>query len=70
VSLTRAQMSINLLEQMVPIEGFGTGGRDPARARPVDLTVLPWAPGSASVPGDQLGHRPPELGRVCGRSYL
>lgn len=69
VSLTRAQMSINLLEQMVPIEGFEPVGEIRLVPDPSTFTVLPWAPGSASVLCDQLGHDRLNWG-ACGRSYL
>jgi len=69
VSLTRAQMSINLLEQMVPIDGFEPVGEIRLVPDPSTFTVLPWAPGSASVLCDQLGHDRLNWG-ACGRSYL
>lgn len=69
VSLTRAQMSINLLEQMVPIEGFEPVGEIRLVPDPSTFTVLPWASGSASVLCDQLGHDRLNWG-ACGRSYL
>lgn len=69
VSLTRAQASINLLEQMVPIDGFEPVGEIRLVPDPSTFTVLPWAPGSASVLCDQLGHDRLNWG-ACGRSYL
>jgi glutamine synthetase len=69
VSLTRAQMSINLLEQMIPIDGFEPVGEIRLVPDPSTFTVLPWAPGSASVLCDQLGHDRQNWG-ACGRSYL
>lgn len=69
VSLTRAQMSINMLEQMIPIDGFEPIGEIRLVPDPATFTVLPWAPGSASVLCDQLGHDRLNWG-ACGRSYL
>ena len=69
VSLTRAQMSINLLEQMIPIEGFEPVGEIRLVPDLSTFTVLPWAPGSASILCDQLGHDRVDWG-ACGRSYL
>jgi glutamine synthetase len=69
VSLTRAQMSINMLEQMVAIDGFEPVGEIRLVPDPSTFTVLPWAPGSASVMCDQLGHDRVNWG-ACTRSYL
>ena len=69
VSLTRAQMSINLLEEVVPIDGFEPVGEIRLVADPSTFTVLPWVPASASVLCDQLGHDRLNWG-ACGRSYL
>ncbi len=69
VGLTRAQMSINLLEQMVPIEGMEPVGEIRLVPDPATFSVLPWAPGSASVLCDQLGHDRTDWG-ACPRSFL
>ena len=69
VSLTRAQMSINLLEEVVPIDGFEPVGEIRLVPDPSTFTVLPWVPASASVLCDQLGHDRLNWG-ACGRSYL
>jgi glutamine synthetase len=69
VSLTRAQMSINMLEQMVPIDGFEPVGEIRLVPDPSTFTVLPWVPASASVLCDQLGHDRLNWG-ACTRSYL
>jgi glutamine synthetase len=69
VSLTRAQMSINMLETMIAIDGFEPIGEIRLVPDPATFTVLPWAPGSASVLCDQLGHDRLNWG-ACGRSYL
>ena len=69
VSLTRAQMAINLLEDPVFIEGMEPVGEIRLVPDPDTFTVLPWAPGSASVLCDQLDHDRLDWG-VCPRSYL
>jgi len=56
VGLTRAQMSINLLEEVVPIEGMEPVGEIRLVPDPATFTVLPWSPGSASVLCNQLDH--------------
>lgn len=69
VSLTRAQMSINLLEQMVHVEGMEPVGEIRLVPDPATFTVLPWTRASASVLCDQLGHDRLNWG-ACPRSYL
>lgn len=69
VGLTRAQMAINLLEQVVPIEGMEPVGEIRLVPDAATFTVLPWAPGSASVLCDQLDHDRTDWG-ACPRSYL
>ena len=69
VSLTRAQMSINLLEQLQHVEGMEPVGEIRLVPDADTFTVLPWAPGSASVLCDQLGHDRRDWG-ACPRSYL
>lgn len=69
VSLTRAQMSINLLENMVFIEGMEPVGEIRLVPDPATFTVLPWTEGSASIMCDQLGHDRLDWG-ACPRSYL
>ena len=69
VSLTRAQMAINLLEQVVPIEGMEPVGEIRLVPDPATFTVLPWSPGSASVLCDQLDHDRTDWG-ACPRSFL
>src|SRR4051794_32895691 len=54
--LTRAQMSINLLEQVVPTEGMEPVGDIRLVPAPATFTVLPWSPGSARVLCNQLDH--------------
>jgi glutamine synthetase len=69
VSLTRAQMSINLLEQVIHIEGMEPVGEIRLLPDPATFTLLPWAPASASLLCDQLGHDRLNWG-ACPRSYL
>lgn len=69
VSLTRAQMAINVLEQLIDIEGMEPVGEIRLLPDPATFTVLPWARGSASVLCDQVGHDRKDWG-ACPRSYL
>lgn len=69
VSLTRAQMSINLLEQVIPIDGMEPVGEIRLVPDPATFTVLPWVPASASVLCDQWGHDRRDWG-ACPRTYL
>ena len=69
VGLTRAQMSIDLLEQVVPIEGMEPVGEIRLVPDPAAFSVLPWSPGSASVLCDQLDHDRTDWG-ACPRSFL
>jgi glutamine synthetase len=69
VSLTRAQMSISLLEQVIDIAGMEPVGEIRLVPDPDTFRVLPWAPGSASVLCEQLDHDRTDWG-ACPRSYL
>jgi len=69
VGLTRAQMSINLLEQVVPVAGMEAVGEIRLVPDPGTFSVLPWSPGSASVLCDQLDHDRADWG-ACPRSFL
>jgi len=62
-------MSINMLEQMVHIEGMEPVGEIRLVADPATFTVLPWSAGSASILCDQVGHDRRDWG-ACPRSYL
>ena len=66
VSLTRAQMAINVLEQLVDIDGMEPVGEIRLVPDPTTFTTLPWAPGSASVLCDQVGHDRQDWG-ACSR---
>jgi glutamine synthetase len=69
VSLTRAQMAIDLLEQLVPVEGMEPVGEIRLVPDPATFRVLPWSPGSAAVLCDQLDHDRTDWG-ACPRSFL
>jgi glutamine synthetase len=69
VGLTRAQMSINLLERMVHIEGMEPVGEIRLVPDLNTFSLLPWAPASASVLCDQLDHNRQDWG-ACPRSLL
>ena len=69
VNLTRAQMAINLLEQVVHIEGMEPVGEIRLVPDPDTFSVLPWAPASASLLCDQWGHDRRAWG-ACPRTYL
>jgi glutamine synthetase len=69
VSLTRAQMAINLLEQLIHVDGMEPVGEIRLVPDPATFTVLPWAPATASMLCDQLGHDRADWG-ACPRSYL
>ncbi len=69
VGLTRAQMAIDLLDQVVPVEGMEPVGEIRLVADLNTFTALPWSPGSGSVLCDQLDHDRTDWG-ACPRSFL
>jgi glutamine synthetase len=69
LGLTRAQMAINLLEQMIDIEGMEPVGEIRIVPDPETFTILPWTPSSASVLCDQLDHNHLNWG-ACPRLFL
>ena len=69
VGLTRAQMSINLLERLVHIDGMEPVGEIRLVPDLDTFSVLPWAPGCASILCDQLDHNREDWG-ACPRSFL
>ena len=69
VGLTRAQMSINMLEDVIPIEGMEAIGEIRLVPDPATFSILPWVPASASVLCDQLDHDRQNWG-ACPRSFL
>jgi glutamine synthetase len=69
IGLTRAQMAMNLLEQLIDIEGMEPVGEIRLVPDPETYSVLPWTPGSASLLCDQLDHHHQNWG-ACPRSFL
>jgi glutamine synthetase len=69
VNLTRAQMAINMLEQVVPVDGMEPVGEIRLLPDPRTFSVLPWVPASASVLCDQVGHDRRDWG-ACPRGFL
>src|SRR5690242_2003783 len=69
LGLTRAQMAMNLLEQLVDVEGMEPVGEIRLVPDPDTFTVLPWTPSSASLICDQLDHDHRNWGS-CTRSFL
>ncbi|HEX9133264.1 MAG TPA: glutamine synthetase, partial [Ktedonobacteraceae bacterium] len=56
IGLTRAQMAINLLEQLIDIDGMEPVGEIRLVPDPETFSILPWTPSSASLICDQLDH--------------
>jgi glutamine synthetase len=69
LGLTRAQMAMNLLEQLVDVEGMEPVGEIRIVPDPDTFSVLPWTPSSASLLCDQLDHDHRNWG-ACPRSFL
>ena len=69
LGLTRAQMAMNLLEQLVSVDGMEPVGEIRLVPDPETFTVLPWTPSSASMLCDQLDHNHQDWG-ACPRSFL
>jgi glutamine synthetase len=69
IGLTRAQMAMNLLEQLIDIEGMEPVGEIRLVPDPETFSVLPWTPSSASLLCDQLDHDHRNWG-ACPRSFL
>ncbi len=69
LGLTRAQMAINLLEQLIGVEGMEAVGEIRLVPDPTTFSVLPWTPSSASLLCDQLDHNHLNWG-ACPRSFL
>jgi len=69
LGLTRAQMAMNLLEELSDIEGMEPVGEIRLVPDPATFSVLPWAPASASLVCDQLDHNHRNWG-ACPRSFL
>lgn len=69
VGLTRAQNAVNMLDQLVPIEGMEPVGEIRIVPDPDTYGRLPWVPRTASLLSDQLGHDGTDWGG-CPRSFL
>src|SRR5215472_16161231 len=69
LGLTRAQMAMNLLEQLIDIEGMEPVGEIRIVPDPDTFSRLPWTPGSASLICDQLDHNHLNWGS-CPRCFL
>jgi glutamine synthetase len=69
VGLTRAQMAIDMLQQMHPVAGMEPVGEIRLVPDPDTFTLLPWDPKSASLLCDQLDHDGSDWG-ACPRSFL
>jgi glutamine synthetase len=69
LGLTRAQMAINLLEQLIDVEGMEAIGEIRLVPDATTFSVLPWTPSSASLLCDQLDHNHLNWG-ACPRSFL
>jgi glutamine synthetase len=69
VGLTRAQNAVNMLEALVHVEGMEPVGEIRIVPDPDTYSRLPWAPGTAGLICDQLGHDFKDWGS-CTRSFL
>lgn len=69
LGLTRAQMAMNMLDQLADVEGMEPVGEIRLVPDPETFSVLPWTPGSASLLCDQLDHNHLNWG-ACPRSFL
>lgn len=69
VGLTRAQMAMNLLEELVPVAGMEPVGEIRLVPDPTTWSLLPWVQGGASLLCDQLDHDGKDWG-ACPRSFL
>lgn len=69
VGLTRAQNAVNMLDQLVPVDGMESVGEVRLVPDPATYTVLPWLPRTASLLCDQLDHDFEDWGS-CTRSLL
>src|SRR5713226_8610055 len=69
LGLTRAQMAMNLLEQLIDVDGMEPVGEIRLVPDADTFSVLPWTPSSASLICDQLDHNHLNWG-ACPRSFL
>lgn len=69
VSLSRAQMALNVLDELVPVEGMEPVGEIRLMPDPASFVVLPWLSGHAGVICDQVSHD--DTGwEACPRRFL
>src|SRR3981081_3444945 len=69
LGLTRAQMAMNLLEQLIDVDGMEPVGEIRLVPDAETFSLLPWTPSSASLICDQLDHNHLNWG-ACPRSFL
>jgi glutamine synthetase len=69
LGLTRAQNALNVLDDLVPIEGMEPVGEIRIVADPATYVRLPWLDGVGSVLTDQVGHDGLDWG-CCPRAFL
>ena len=69
VGLTRAQNAVNMLEDLVHIDGMEPVGEIRIVPDPGTYTLLPWVPRTAGLLCDQLDHDGTDWGS-CPRSFL
>lgn len=69
VGLTRAQNAVNMLEQLVPVEGMAPVGEIRIVPDPDTYSRLDWLPRTASLLCDQLDHDWTDWGG-CPRAFL
>src|SRR6185312_9310387 len=68
LGLTRAQNALNLLDDLVPIEGMEPVGEIRIVPDPATFTRLPWLDGVASLLCDQVDHGGRGWG-ACPRAF-
>ena len=69
LGLTRAQNALNLLDDLVPVDGMEPVGEIRIVPDPATFTRLPWLDGVASMLCDQVGHDGLDWGG-CPRGFL
>src|SRR5947209_1806952 len=69
VGLTRAQMAMNVIDELIPIAGMEPVGEIRLVPDPETFSALPWTPSSASLICDQLDHDQQDWGS-CPRTFL
>jgi glutamine synthetase len=69
LGLTRAQNALNLLDDLVPVDGMEPVGEIRIVPDPATFTRLPWLDGVAGMLCDQVGHDGLDWGG-CPRGFL